>query len=264
MIVRQSLFDKVAHQGIFTPLEAIHLLYLTTEGRYNGDGNKNIISDYQLKEMCTFELQEDSCLFRQYCELLDSFILINEKAETDMQLVYGLILQALHMRSQCSHNFRFGRRGMKNLKNGISDFVAFSPLHNKYLSYREIFDSLEEAYSLFITRLCIALGYNYILGEMIPLSDIPGIKKLQELQEVRNVYSQDNSLPSPREILDNLFGHTLVQEIIKINMESFRGEVFRRFQGEQVNISLALYKMPSQYFSRCIIDYGLSKVEEFR
>lgn len=191
----KSLIDKIAGKRILSPMETIRIQRLNWKDQIERVlSNKTkinpylveehfppLITDGQLKEMVTFHSEIEGQAYDGYkwaANLLSNF--------DDGCIEFGykglaLINELRHFKSENIVNVLVKSRNNEEIKGTLYDFVGYSYVNQKRLSYSELLESLFSVFNFLVMVTNDILTLNYYLGGLFELPDLRCLKSLEML-----------------------------------------------------------------------------------
>lgn len=270
----KSLIDRIAIKRILSPMEAIRIQRLNWKDQIERVlSNKTrinpylvekyfppLISEGQLKEMLTFHSEIEGQAYDSYkwaANLLTSF------DDGCVELGYkglALINELRHFKSESIVDVLVKSRNNEEIKGTLYDFIGYSYVNQKRLSYSELLESLFSVFNLLVMGTNDILVLNYYLGGLFELSDLQCLQSLKMLFTTEELSEEEkeeqelfkSKIDESHDCYDKVFSL-----IIDRNQSNFIALMERELDFEGLNIDRNFEENSLNYVKKTIKNLSL-------
>lgn len=266
MSSQQSLMSKIVGKDIFTPYEAILIQYLNTKYKgqqmpdilnntnlYTSTENiKNLYSPQDLKQLLSFNTLQDAQEYDAYKWAADLLVRYEEGSEETTYKAIALFNELRYFRDESYIRILVNKD--QTIPELVEKFTAFSKVHKKYMSFKEIMESLVFTIKMLIITVDNVLVLNHFLNGMIEIND------LQCANNLKKVFSNiSNNSVSEKEPFDNLnISPDNYQQMINIIINENHPKFI---EYARYNLALFNWKL-SVNFEKESMDYVKKNIQE--
>lgn len=190
----KSLISEIAHKGIISPYEAIHLQYLNhqyVDAQVYDIKQQNpylaveqapeIVSIYQLKELTSFQSELEGIEYDQYQWAANlQFYYDNTVGDIGYKGI-ALMNELRFSKEEYFKVARFYGDTHATYIKTLCEFMIYSHVHQKIMSFSNIIDSFAFTFRLLIIIIDNILTLNYYLNELVDISKLHCLKYLTML-----------------------------------------------------------------------------------
>jgi len=189
----KSLITKIASKRVLSPYEAILIQHLNSKNQIERvSANKTwfnpylveqyfppLISDEEIKQMVSFKSDIEGRSYDSYKWAANLLCHLDEGCVEFGYKGIALINELRHFKSESIINLLLKSRNNEPVKGTLFDFVGYSYVSQKRVSYLEVFESFFYTFRFLIMVIDNILTLNYYLDGLVDISDLKCLQYLK-------------------------------------------------------------------------------------